>query len=74
MARAKRHYIHDQVKLHHKKWVDEYLGNEKNIRDGKWTGSIAVGGRGFVDRVKSIYPILYKVNQGMKRISIRTTK
>ncbi len=62
-----------QVRLYHKKGIDEYLGNEKNIRDEKWTGSIAVGGRGFVDRVKSIYPILYKVNQGMKRISIRTT-
>ena len=44
---------YDQVKLYHKKWVDEYLGNEKNIRDEKWTRSIAVGSRGFVDRVKS---------------------
>ena len=26
---------YDQVKLYHKKWVDEYLGNEKNIRDEK---------------------------------------
>ena len=30
------------------------MGNGKNIRDEKWTRSIAVGGRGFVDRVKSI--------------------
>jgi len=30
------------------------LGNGKNIRDEKWTRSIAVGSRGFVDRVKSI--------------------
>jgi len=45
---------YDQVKLYHKKWVNEYLGNEKNIRDEKWTRSIAVGSRGFVDRVKSI--------------------
>ena len=49
---------YDQVKLYHKKWVDEYLGNEKNIRDEKWTRSIAVGSRGFVDRVKSILGVL----------------
>ena len=47
-----------QVKPYHKKWVDEYLGNEKNIRDEKWTRSIAVGSRGFVDRVKSILGVL----------------
>ncbi len=49
---------YDQVKLYHKKWVDEYLGNEKNIRDEKWTRSIAVGSRSFVDRVKSILGVL----------------
>ncbi len=49
---------YDQAKLYHKKWVDEYLGNEKNIRDEKWTRSIAVGSRGFVDRVKSILGVL----------------
>jgi len=30
------------------------LGNGKNIRDEKWTKSIAVGSRSFVDRIKSI--------------------
>ena len=39
---------------YHKKWVSEYLGKENNIRDEKWTRSIAVGSRGFVDRAKSI--------------------
>ena len=45
---------YDQVKSYHKKWVSDYLGNENNVRDEKWTRSIAVGSRGFVDRVKSI--------------------
>ena len=30
------------------------MGNGKNIRDEKWTKSIAVGSRGFVDKVKSM--------------------
>ncbi|MEA3358222.1 MAG: hypothetical protein U9R17_02275 [Thermodesulfobacteriota bacterium] len=30
------------------------MGNEKNVRDEKWTRSIAVGSRGFVDSVKAI--------------------
>jgi putative transposase len=33
---------------------EDYLANGKNIRDEKWTRSIAVGSRGFVDGVKSI--------------------
>jgi len=42
------------VITYHKRWVEDYLGNGKNISDEKWTRSIAVGSRGFVDRVKSI--------------------
>ena len=30
------------------------MGNDQSIRDGKWTLSIDVGSRSFVDRVKSI--------------------
>ena len=41
------------------------MGNGKNIRDEKWTKSIAVGSRGFVDRVKSI---LGALALGRKRI------
>jgi len=45
---------YDRVITYHKGWVEEYLGNGKNIKDEKWTRSIAVGSRGFVDRLKSI--------------------
>ena len=41
------------------------MGNGKNIRDEKWTRSIAVGSRGFVDRVK---PILGALALGRKSI------
>ncbi len=43
-----------EVIKYHKKWVDDSLGNGNNIRDDKWTTSIAVGNRNFVERVKSL--------------------
>ena len=45
---------YDRVITYHKGWVEDYLGNGNNIRDEKWTRSIAVGSRGFVDKVKSM--------------------
>ena len=45
---------YDRVIAYHKGWVEDYLGNGKNIKDEKWTRSIAVGSKGFVDKVKSI--------------------
>ena len=45
---------YDSVISHHKNWVEDYLGNGKNARDDKWTKSIAVGNRSFVERVKSL--------------------
>ena len=32
---------YDLVKSYHRKWVEEYLGNGKKIREDKWSGSIA---------------------------------
>jgi len=49
---------YDRVITYHKRWVEDYLGNGKNIRDEKWTKSIAVGSRGFVDRLKSALGVL----------------
>jgi hypothetical protein len=43
-----------RMMTYHKRWAAENLGNGKNNRDEKWTRSIAVSSRGFVDRVKSI--------------------
>jgi putative transposase len=51
---------YDLVKSYHNKWVNEYLGNENNTRDDKWTRSIAVGSRGFVEGVKSVLGVLAK--------------
>lgn len=45
---------YDQLRSSHKGWVEEYLGNEENVRKEEWTGSIAVGSRPFVDKVKAL--------------------
>ena len=48
---------YDEVRIYHKRWVEDFLGNGNNIQDDKWTKSIAVGNRSFVDRVKSLMGI-----------------
>ena len=48
---------YDEVRTYHKRWAEDFLGNGNNIQDDKWTKSIAVGNRGFVDRVKSLMEI-----------------
>jgi REP-associated tyrosine transposase len=45
---------YEEVRKYHKSWVENYLGNGKNVRDDKWTMSIAVGNKSFVERVKSL--------------------
>ena len=42
---------YEQVQRYHKEMVDTYLHNG-NGRDDKWTRSIAVGSKGFVNKVK----------------------
>jgi putative transposase len=49
---------YDEVKIYHKRWVDDYLENGKKTREDKWTMSIAVGNRRFVERVKSLMGVL----------------
>jgi REP element-mobilizing transposase RayT len=49
---------YDKVKTYHKRWVDDYLENGKNIRDDKWTKSIAVGSSSFIEKVKSLMGIM----------------
>jgi len=51
---------YDRVITYHKRWMNDYLRDGKNVRDEKWTRSIAVGSRGFVDKVKSILGALAK--------------
>ncbi len=46
--------FYDLVKRSHKGWVEEYLGNGNNRREEKWTKSIAVGSKGFVESVKTL--------------------
>jgi len=51
---------YEQLKRYHKAWVEEHLGDGNNIRNDKWTRSIAVGSKGFIERVKSALGALAK--------------
>jgi len=51
---------YDLVKRYHKGWVEDYLGGGNNIRNDKWTKSVAVGSKGFVESVKSALGALAK--------------
>ena len=42
----------DQLKLQHKGWVEESLNSGDNRHDDKWTKSIAVGSKSFVEKSK----------------------
>jgi len=56
---------YDSVIVGHKKWVESYLVNDGNYRDEKWSKSIAVGSKRFIDNVKFLMGVLA---QGRKRI------
>ena len=45
---------YDQVRHYHKGWVEEYVGDGNNRREEKWTKSIAVGSKEFVESVKTL--------------------
>jgi len=49
---------YEAFKTSHREWAEEELKTENNIRDEKWTRSIAVGGTGFVENIKSSLGIL----------------
>jgi putative transposase len=44
---------YDQLRRSHKGWVEEHLADGATVRQDKWTGSIAVGSRSFIESVKA---------------------
>jgi len=42
----------DDLRKSHKKWVEKSLRSENHFRESKWTGSIAVGSKQFVEKIK----------------------
>jgi len=45
---------YDRLKSSHRGWVEEYLGNGAQGRQDEWTDSIAVGGKSFIEKLKSL--------------------
>ena len=46
--------------------MDDYLENGENTRDDKWTTSIAVGNKSFVERVKTLMEVLARGRKSME--------
>jgi hypothetical protein len=40
---------HDELKQSHQQWVEEVLKQSKIVRETKWTQSIAVGDKSFME-------------------------
>jgi len=57
---------YDELKRYHKRWVDDSLENGENIGDDKWTKSIAVGNKSFVEKVKSLMGVLAIGRKGIE--------
>jgi len=45
---------YDQLRTSHEGWVKEYLGEGAKERQDEWTASIAVGGRSFIEKVRTL--------------------
>jgi REP element-mobilizing transposase RayT len=45
---------YEQLRASHQGWIAEYLGTDTKYRQEEWTGSIAVGGRSFLENVKAL--------------------
>ena len=43
---------YDELKRSHREWVEALLEEKKNVRDRKWTQSIAVGSKKFIEKVR----------------------
>ena len=44
---------YNSLRESHIEWVNESLANSNNVRDSRWTRSIAVGSEQFVERIKA---------------------
>jgi putative transposase len=45
---------YDQLRISHRGWVEDYLGDGAKNRQDEWTNSIAVGNRSFIEKVKAL--------------------
>ncbi len=50
----------DDLRDSHKKWVDETIRAKRLVRDKKWSQSIAIGSKGFVEGIKKMLGIRAK--------------
>ena len=56
----------DLLKEYYRGWVGEFLDNGGNSRDDKWSKSIAVGSKGFIEKVKFSLGVTAKGRKSLK--------
>jgi len=44
----------EDLKKSHYGWIEETLENDGRVRESKWTESVAVGSKGFIETIKKI--------------------
>ena len=42
-----------ELKETHREWIEQALKNSKVVRESKWTQSIAVGNKSFLEQIKA---------------------
>lgn len=57
---------YDLLKGYYRGWVGNSLDNGDNNRDDKWTKSVAVGSKGFVEEVRLLLGAMAKGRKGLK--------
>ena len=57
---------YDLLKEYHRGWVEEYLNNGTNSRDDKWSRSIAVGSKEFIEKLKFSLGVMAKGRKSLK--------
>ena len=43
----------EQLRKEHKQWIEDFISSANNDRQPDWSESVAVGGQGFIEKIKS---------------------
>ena len=57
----------DEIKESHRKWIEDALKRQCNVRESRWTESVAVGGKSFVEGTKEKLGIKVKGRKVVER-------
>ncbi len=59
----------EALRRSHNEWVEEALARAERVREGKWTESVAVGSRDFVETMKAKLGIRGRAAESPERMA-----